>query len=182
MKRLFVMVSLTLALFAVTALAHDPRTVIKDYGASLSIEETGKFSLVFKALHWNEASFQQVQANPQVRKRLNDTVWAKIGSATLDFDIVAGESTLPKGSYSVGINFTDLNQLQLVFKSGEKSYSIPLKTTDAGMQSEYLSFAFFPTEAPDTFEIEGRYGKFKATQSIKVPALATHAHETKEAK
>lgn len=182
MKRLFAMTIFILAALVATALAHDPRTVIKDYGASLSVDGTGKLSLVFKALHWNEQSFQQVQANPQVRKRLNDTVWAKIGTATLDFDVVMGETAVPKGSYSLGINFTDLNQLQLVLKSGDKTFAVPLKTSDAGMQSEYLSFAFFPTDAPDTFEIEGRYGKFKASQLFKVPSLAAHTHDTKGAK
>jgi hypothetical protein len=175
MKKVF-FASLAAFLFAAAALAHDPRTVAKDFSHTLTVEGAGKLTLSYKSLHWNEAVYAQTKSNDQLRTRLNLGVWRKIGKLDADFDVVIGGTPVPKGSYDMGIKFGANDDFALLLRAGGKDLTIPLKTTADSPEVTYLSFDLRPTSDTDSFLLEGRSGKFRCSAEVKVPYLAPHEH------
>jgi hypothetical protein len=163
-------------MFAAAALAHDPRTVAKDFSHTLSVEGAGKLTLSYKSLHWNEAVYNQTKANAQLRTRLNAGVWRKIGKLDTDFDVVIGGTQVAKGSYDMGISFGANDDFALLLRGGGKDLTIPLKTSADSPDVAYLSFDLRPTSDTDSFVLEGRSGKFRCSAEVKVPYLAPHEH------
>ncbi|HXU08555.1 MAG TPA: hypothetical protein VN743_06130 [Blastocatellia bacterium] len=87
MKRVLIS-SLLVALFAAAALAHDPRTVAKNFSHSLTIEGAGKLTLSYKSLHYNETNFN---ARKQERALVQfNRLWKAIGKLDTDFEVVIG--------------------------------------------------------------------------------------------
>jgi hypothetical protein len=168
--------SVLVLMFAAAALAHDPRTVAKDFSHTLSVEGAGKLTLSYKSLHWNEAVYNQTKANAQLRTRLNAGVWRKIGKLDTDFDVVIGGTQVAKGSYDMGISFGANDDFALLLRAGGKDLTIPLKTSADSPDVAYLSFDLRPTSDTDSFVLEGRSGKFRCSAEVKVPYLAPHEH------
>jgi hypothetical protein len=168
---------LLVALVSAAALAHDPRTVAKDFSHTLSVEGAGKLTVSFKSLHWNEATYNQTKTNDQLRQRLNSTLWRKIGKLDTDFDVVIGGTQVPKGSYDMGISFGKNDDFSLVLRGGGKDFSIPFQTSADGPEVTYLSFDLRPTSDTDSFVLEGRSGKFRCVADVKVPYLSPHEHD-----
>ena len=162
-------------LFASIALAHDPRTVSKDFSHTLTLEGAGKLTLSYKSLHYNEANFngRKVEARMVAFNRL----WKVIGKLDTDFAVVIGGVQVPKGSYTMGINFDANDNFKLVLGSGGKDTLIPLQFATDGPLANYLTFDFRPENDSDTFAIEARYGKARVSAEAKVPYLAPHEHD-----
>lgn len=171
--------ALIVLLFAVqTAVAHDPRTLAKNFSHTLDIEGAGKLTLSYKSLHWNEPTYLNTKKNEQLRKRLNNTLWKKIGMLNSEFDIVIGGTPVAKGSYDLGISFGANDDFALVLRSGEKEMSIPFKTAADSPEITYLTFDLRPTNNTDAFVLEARSGKFRCSADLTVPYLGQHDHST----
>ena len=168
--------SLLVILLAAIALAHDPRTVAKDFSHTLAVEGAGKLTLSYKSLHWNEQVYTQTKTNDQLRQRLNTTLWRKIGKLDTDFEIVIGGTQVPKGSYDMGISFGAKDDFTLLLRGGGKDLNIPLQTSADGPVVTYLSFDLRPSSDTDSFVIEGRSGRFRSWAEVKVPYLSAHEH------
>lgn len=167
--------SLLVILFAAVALAHDPRTVSKDFSHTLTVEGAGKLTLSYKSLHYNEANFngRKVEARMVAFNRL----WKVIGKLDTDFAVVIAGVQVPKGSYNMGINFDANDNFKLVLGSGGKDILIPLQFATDGPSANYLTFDFRPENDSDMFAIEARYGKARVSAEAKVPYLSPHAHD-----
>jgi hypothetical protein len=165
-----------LPLFVAVVLAHDPRTVAKDFSHTLTVEGAGKLTLSYKSLHWNEAVYANTKKNDQLRQRLNAGVWRKIGKLDTDFDVVISGTQVPKGSYDMGISFGANDDFALLLRGGGKDLTIPLRTSADSPEVTYLSFDLRPTSDTDSFVLEGRSGKFRCSAEMKVPYLAPHEH------
>lgn len=159
--------------------AHDPRTVAKDFAHAMIVEGAGKLTISYKSLHWNEPAYLGAKKDEQVRTRLNKGIWKKIGKLDSEFDIVIGGVQVPKGSYSLGINFDANDNFSLVLVSEGKDLSIPFATAADNPLVHFLSFDVRPTEAQDKFLLEGRCGKFRSSVVMQVPYLGEHKHEDK---
>jgi len=176
MKKLIWLVVVILCA-AQLSLAHDPRSVAKDFSHSLMVEGAGKLTVTYKSLHWNEPAYNGLKTNEALRKRVVGGLWKKIGKLDTDFDVVMAGVTVPKGSYDFGLSFDDKDNFQLVLGAGGKDLMIPLQTAADGPLVNFLSFDFRPTDKPDIFMVEGRGGKFRSSAEIKVPYLAPHDHK-----
>ena len=166
--------SLLVVLFAAVVLAHDPRTVSKDFSHTLNLEGAGKLTLSYKSLHYNDGNFsaRKGPALPQFNR-----LWKAIGKFDTDFAVVIGGVQVPKGSYVMGINFDADDNFKLVLGSGGKDLMIPMQFTMDGALANYLTFDFRPENDSDTFTIEARYGKARVTAEAKIPYLAPHEHD-----
>lgn len=173
-KSLAVLVIVLVAALASVS-AHDPRTTAKEVGVSLSVEGSGDVLIKYKAMHFNQAVYEQMKANDQRRERMNKGLWGNIGTADIGFDVVIGEENLPKGTYTFGINIDPGDQFSLVFANAGATKKIPLKV-QTGADVPYLTLALTPTEAPDTFVLEGRCGTFQGTAPVQVPSPKEHKH------
>jgi hypothetical protein len=158
--------------------AHDPRTVAKDFSHTLSVEGAGKLTISYKSLHWNEPTYLNAKKNEQLRNRLVNGLWKKIGKVDSDFDLTIGGTAVAKGSYDLGISFGANDDFALVLRGAGKEISIPLKTAADGPDVPYLSFDIRPAGEADAFLIEGRSGKFRCVAEVKVPFLGPqHQHK-----
>jgi hypothetical protein len=81
-----------------------------------------------------------------------------------------------KGSYTFGLDFDANDNFSIVLSGSGNDTKIPLQTASDGPLVNYLTFDFKPTDAVDTFSIEGRGGKFRSSADVKVPYLAEHNH------
>lgn len=165
--------SLLVILLGAIALAHDPRTVSKDFSHTLTLEGAGKLTLSYKSLHYNDANFIARKGPALVQF---NRLWKAIGKFDNDFAVVIGGVQVPKGSYTLGINFDANDNFKLVLGSGGKDLIIPLLFTTDGPSANYLTFDFRPENDSDTFTIEARYGKARVSAEAKVPYLAPHEH------
>jgi hypothetical protein len=165
--------SLLIIVFASIALAHDPRTVAKDFSHTLTLEGAGKLTLSYKSLHYNDANFAARKGPALVNF---NRLWKAIGKFDTDFAVVIAGVQVPKGSYTMGINFDANDNFKLVLGSGGKDLTIPLQFTMDGPSANYLTFDFRPENDSDTFAIEARYGKARVSAEAKVPYLAPHEH------
>ena len=177
MKKLFFS-SLLVVLFAAAAFAHDPRTVAKDFSHTLSVEGAGKLTLSYKSLHYNETNFNARKGPALVQF---NRLWKVIGKLDSDFEVVIGGVQVPKGSYTMGINFDANDNFKLVLGSGGKDITIPLKFAEDGPVVNYLSFDLRPENGAEMFTFEARYGKARVTADAKVPYLSPHEHDAKPA-
>ena len=166
--------SLLVVLCAAAALAHDPRTVSKDFSHTLALEGAGKLTLSYKSLHYNETQFNN-RKMPQALIQFN-RLWKAIGKLDTDFPVVIGGVQVPKGSYIMGINFDANDNYKLVLGSGGKDITIPMQYAADGPSANYLTFDFRPENDSDTFAIEARYGKARVSAEAKIPYLSPHEH------
>lgn len=166
--------SLLVVLFVAVAFAHDPRTVAKDFSHTLTLEGAGKLTLSYKSLHFNEANFN-VRKGPALVQF--NRLWKNIGKLDTDFEVVIGGVQVPKGSYTMGINFDANDNFKLVLGSGGKDITIPMKFAEDGPVVNYLSFDLRPENGAEVFTFEARYGKARVTADAKVPYLAPHEHD-----
>ena len=166
--------SLLVILFAVIALAHDPRTVSKDFSHTLTLEGAGKLTLSYKSLHYNDTNFNARKGPAMVQF---NRLWKGIGKLDTDFAVVIGGVQVPKGSYTMGINFDANDNFKLILGSGGKDLAIPMQFAMDGPSANYLTFDFRPENDSDTFTIEARYGKARVSAEAKVPFLAPHEHD-----
>src|SRR6476659_7582756 len=159
---------LLVVLFAAIALAHDPRTVSKDFSHTLTIEGAGKFTLSYKSLHYNDGNFsaRKGPALPNFNR-----LWKASGKWDTDFAVVIGGVQVPKGSYTMGINFDANDNFKLILGSGGKDITIPMKYSEDGPVVNFLSFDLRPENGVDVFTLEARYGKARVSGEAKVPYL-----------
>ncbi len=176
MKRLLFSCLLVFTCSIVLALAHDPRTTAKDFSHGLKIEGAGDLNLIYKAMHFNEATYKRMQEDEQFRTRMNSGVWSNIGSADAGFDIVLGDQAIAKGRYTLGLSIEASDQFSVILKAVDKNIKIPLKVSAENPDLPFLTFSIFPTDKPDTFVLEGRCGKYRGIADLRVPYLAEHAH------
>jgi len=169
---------LLVVLFAAIARGHDPRTVSKDFSHTLTIEGAGKFTLSYKSLHYNDGNFsaRKGPALPNFNR-----LWKAIGKLDTDFAVIIGGVQVPKGSYTMGINFDANDNFKLILGSGGKDLTIPMQFAMDAPSANYLTFDFRPENDSDTFLIEARYGKARVSAEAKVPYLAPHEHDAKPA-
>ncbi|HXG65806.1 MAG TPA: hypothetical protein VNO70_11925 [Blastocatellia bacterium] len=182
MKRKGLFLSLAVVLIAVQLVfAHDPRTVAKEFSHTMNIEGAGKLTLTYKSLHYNEGAYQNAMKNERVLTNLN-RLWKSIGKFESDFDVEIAGVKVPKGSYTMGINFDASNNYKLILGAGGNDITIPLQfAADSPVVVNFLSFDVRPQNDTDTFVFEGRYGKLRASAEVKVPYLAPHEHGEKKA-
>jgi hypothetical protein len=176
MKKIVFSVLVVILCALQVALAHDPRTVARDFSHTLTVEGAGKLTLSYKSLHWNEPVYLNTKKNEQLRQRLNAGLWKKIGKLDTDFDVVIGGTPVAKGSYDLGISFGANDDFALLLRGGGKELSIPFKTSTGGSEVSYLSFDLRPASDTDSFMLEARSGKFSCAAEVKVPYLAPHEH------
>jgi hypothetical protein len=177
MKKNLVLSAIFVLIASQMLFAHDPRTVAKTFSHSMEVEGAGKLTLTYKSLHWNEPAYMNMKTNAQLRQRVNALIWKKIGKLDAGFDVVLGGVQVPKGSYDFGINFDDKDNFTIILGAGGKDISIPLTTASDSPLVSYLTFDLRPTDSPDTFTVEGRGGKFRASAEMKVPYLSSHDHK-----
>jgi hypothetical protein len=177
MRKFLFLPAIVLIAMVLTAFAHDPRTVAKDFSHTLTVEGAGKLTLSYKSLHWNEPTYLQAKKNEQLRTRLNAGLWKKIGKLDTDFDVVIGTTQVSKGSYDLGISFGANDDFALLLRGAGKDLTIPLQTSADSPEVTYLSFDLRPTSDTDSFILEGRSGKFRTWAEVKVPYLAPHEHK-----
>jgi hypothetical protein len=157
--------------------AHDPRTTAKDFQTGLTIEGAGKALIEYKAMHFNQATWDRMKANEQFRQRISSSVWNNIGKANLGFDIQFGPESLAKGTYDFGIDIDANETFSLVFTAAGATKKFKLQTiTGENLSTDFLSISMTPTAEPDQFVMEARCGKFRGWQTFKVPYLAAHDH------
>ena len=173
MKKALISTMLVVLLGAV-ALAHDPRTVSKDFSHSLTVEGAGKLTLSYKSLHYNDANFNARKAERALVQF--NRLWKAIGKFETDFPVVIAGVEVAKGSYTMGINFDANDNFKLVLGSGGKDLMIPMQFSMDGPSANYLTFDFRPENDSDTFAIEARYGKARVIAEAKVPFLSAHDH------
>ncbi|HSB08000.1 MAG TPA: hypothetical protein VLM38_00700 [Blastocatellia bacterium] len=175
MKKASLLSALIIFLTA-AAYAHDPRSVAKDFSHTLTLEGAGKLTLSYKSLHFNETNFnnRKTELNLKTFNRL----WKAVGKFDTEFEVVIAGVHVPKGSYTMGINFDASDNFKLILASGGKDISIPLQFAMDGPPANYLTFDFRPENDTDTFALEARYGKARVSAEAKVPYLAPHEHET----
>ncbi len=166
--------SMLVFVFAAIALAHDPRTVSKDFTHTLTLEGAGKLTLSYKSLHFNEANFNARKAERSLVTF--NRLWKAIGKLDTDFEVVIGGVQVPKGSYTMGIGFDANDNFKLILGSGGKDITIPMKFSEDGPVVNFLSFDLRPENGADVFTLEARYGKARVTGETKVPYLAPHDH------
>ena len=166
--------SMLIVLLAAIALAHDPRTVSKDFTHTLTLEGAGKLTLSYKSLHYNETNFNGRKAERTLVAF--NRLWKVIGKLDTDFEVVIGGVQVPKGSYTMGINFDANDNFKLILGSGGKDITIPMKFSEDGPVVNFLSFDLRPENGVDVFTLEARYGKARVTGDAKVPYLAPHDH------
>ena len=174
MKKVLFLSLITVLFAAQLAFAHDPRTVAKNFSHTLTVEGAGKLTLSYKSLHFNEQGF-----NNRKQERAMTTfnrLWKSIGKLDTDFDVVFAGVQVPKGSYTMGVNFDASDNFKLVLSSGGKDIMIPLQTAMDGPSVNYLSFDVRPDNETDTLVLEARYGKLRASANATVPYLAPHEH------
>ena len=169
----FFVFSLTFVFTAVWG--HDPRATAKEVGVSLSIEGSGDLRIKYKGMHFNQPTYERMKSSAEMRQRMNAGLWNNIGTAEVDFDVVIGTEALPKGTYQFGLSVDGDDQFSWVFRSGEIKKTIALKV-QSGVDVPYLTLAFTPTAAADTFVLEGRCGRFHGTTVVRIPALQEHKH------
>lgn len=176
MKKASPLIALPVLLLVGAAYAHDPRTVSKDFSHSLTLEGAGKLTLSYKSLHFNEANFN----NRKTERNLGafNRLWKAIGKFETEFEVVLAGVSVPKGTYTMGINFDANDNFKLILASGGKELAIPLQFAMDGPSANYLTFDFRPENDTDTFAFEARYGKARVSAEAKVPYLAPHEHET----
>lgn len=176
MKRNLVSVAFACLFLALALWAHDPRTTAKEVGVSLAIEGSGHLTIKYKTMHFNQPVYERMKGNEQFRERMNSQLWNNIGTAEVGFDVLVGNDTLPKGTYQFGLNIEPGDQFSLTFTSGDVKKKIPLKV-ETGADVPYLTLALSPTDASDTFTLEGRCGTFRGTAPLKLPDLhPEHKH------
>lgn len=173
MKKHLVVMLFFVLFSALSLWAHDPRTTAKEVGVSLSVEGSGNLLVRYKTMHFNQPVYERMKASVEFRDRMNTRIWNNIGTAQFDFDVAIGTETIPKGTYQFGLNIDAGDQFSLVFSNGEITRRVPL-TIESGTEVPYLTLALTPTDAPDTFALEGRCGTFRGTASLKIPALGEH--------
>jgi len=173
--------ALVIVLAVQIAMAHDPRTVAKDFSHTLTVEGAGKLTISYKSLHWNEPVYLNTKKNETLRQRLNAGLWKKIGKLDSEFDVVLGGTPVAKGSYDMGISFGANDDFALLLRSGGKEISVPFKTSAGATEVSYLSFDLRPTSDTDSFLLEARSGKFSCAAEVKVPYLSAHDHDSKPA-
>jgi hypothetical protein len=174
-----VLLLLVLVFAGQAASAHDPRTVAKDFSHTMVIDGAGKLTVSYKSLHYNEPVWLAAKKNEKAIVNLN-RLWKKIGKLDSEFDVVIGGTQVAKGSYDMGISFDANDNFKLILVAGGKEISIPLQAAMDGPVVSYLSFDVRPTSDTDSFELEGRYGKLRASAPVKVPYLAPHEHDDKK--
>ncbi len=177
MKRTLLVLSIMLLGLSQAVSAHDPRTVARDFTHSMAIEGAGKFSLNYKSLHFNETNFNNRKAERALAAF--NRVWKSIGKLDTEFEIVVAGVKVPKGSYTLGINYDANDNFKLVLASGGNEITAPMQFATGGPVVNYLSFDLRPDNDTDTFTIEGRYGPARIWAEVKVPYLASHGHEKK---
>ena len=175
MTRHWVLFVFLLVLLPTAVWGHDPRTTAKEVGVSLSIEGSGDLTIKYKGMHFNQPTYERMKSSAELRQLVNAGLWNNIGTAEVGFDVVIGTEALPKGTYQFGLNVDGDDQFSWVFRSGEITKTITLKV-QPGVDVSYLTLAFTPTAAPDTFVLEGRCGRFHGTTLVKIPALQEHKH------
>jgi hypothetical protein len=158
---------------AVPSSAHDPRSSAREFSHALHVEGAGSVDLRYKSLHWNPAAYARLMSDAAIRDRVNAGVWNDIGSAELGFDLVIGDKALAKGSYRFGLNLDGEDAFSLILTSGEQRLVVPLDVAKSDATA-YVSFTIVPTDAPDTFVLEGRGGEFVGRAKLTVPYLADH--------
>ncbi|MFY9553929.1 MAG: hypothetical protein WAV20_07540 [Blastocatellia bacterium] len=172
--------SALIMLLAAIALGHDPRTVSRDFTHTLALEGAGKLTLSYKSLHYNDANFN-ARKTERALTAFN-RLWKVIGKLDTDFEVVIAGVQVPKGSYTMGINFDANDNFKLVLGSGGKDITIPMQFSADGPATNYLTFDFRPENDSDTFALEARYGKAKVSAETKVPYLGAHDHGAEGAK
>jgi hypothetical protein len=176
MKKIFFSTLLVVFFVAQSALAHDPRTVAKEFSHSMMIDGAGKLTLSYKSLHWNESAYLGMKKDETLRKRVVGSLWKNIGKFETEFDVVIAGVKVPKGSYTFGLWFGADDDFKIVLGAGGKDLTLDLKTATDGPLVTFLTFDLRSTDAPDTFTIEGRGGKFRSSAEVKVPYLSEHNH------
>ena len=161
-------------ILASAAFAHDPRTVAKDFSHTFALEGAGKLTLSYKSLHFNEVNFNS-RKTPRAMTAFN-SLWKVIGKFETDFEVTIAGVTVPKGSYTMGINFDADDNFKLLLGRGGKDIIVPLQFAMDGSPANYLTFDFRPENDTDTFAIEARYGRARVSAEAKVPYLAPHEH------
>jgi len=183
MKKAFLRSLIIMIAAAQFAMAHDPRTVAKEFTHTMSVEGAGKLTLSYKSLHYNEPAYLSAKTNERTLTNLN-RLWKKIGKLNTDFDVFIGGVRVAKGSYDLGFSFDAKDNFKLLISGGGNELAIDLQAATDGPVVNYLSFDVRPENATDTFVFEGRYGKLRTSAPLKVPYLAEqhdHADEQKPA-
>ena len=177
MKKNLVMTAIFVLIAAQMIFAHDPRQAAKTFSHAMEVEGAGKLTLTYKSLHWNGPAYENMKKNEQLRQRVNNTLWKKIGKLDTEFDVVLAGVTVPKGSYDFGVNFDGKDNFAIVLGAGGKDMTIPLTTASDGAMVNYLTFDIRPTDSPEAFLLEGRSGQFRSSVEMKVPYLSSHEHK-----
>ncbi|HKV38681.1 MAG TPA: hypothetical protein VJX67_05680 [Blastocatellia bacterium] len=175
MKGMSSKMAVILLLFVQASFAQAPSQAAKEFSHTLSIEGAGKLTLSYRSLHWNDFAYNAAKKNAQQRERLNNGLWKKIGKFDTDFDVVIAGVAVPKGSYSLGINFDDSDHFKVVLGGTTKDIYVPLTTEADDPLISYLTFDIRPSSTADTFTLEGRSGKFRSYADLKIPSLSTPA-------
>jgi hypothetical protein len=175
MKKSLIATFVLVLVAAQMVFAHDPRTVAKNLTHSLDIEGTGKLTINYKSLHYNEQGFAARKERLVPYNRL----WKAIGKLTADFDVVIGGVAVPKGSYTLGFNFDANDNFKLVLSGGASDINIPMKTAMDGPAVNFMSIDLRPENGAELFTLEARYGTLRTSAEVKVPALADHSHDQK---
>ena len=84
--------SLLVILLGAIALAHDPRTVSKDFSHTLTLEGAGKLTLSYKSLHYNDTNFNARKGPALVQF---NRLWKAIGKFDTDFAVVIAGVQVP---------------------------------------------------------------------------------------
>src|SRR5262245_51811737 len=165
------------AVGALAPLRHDPRTTAKKLSQGLEVDGAGKFALDYKALHFNASNFEAAKKRKQYLDYINGEMWGKIGTATLGFELKAGDVKLAPGSYQFGINMTAGEEFSVVFWKGTEKLEVPLTVERDQKPVNFLTVSLLATDETDTFVLEARCGTFRGTVDVKVPYLSPeHDH------
>lgn len=185
-KRFILLLVLVFAVMASgNGWAHDPRTTSKDFSAGMIVGGSGRMEITYKGMHWNGPNYERAMTNEAFRGNINKMVWSALGKAHLDFDLIVGDQTVPKGDYVFGILIEANRKFTLSLANAGRTLTVPLDTTFDNPDHPYLSVSISPVDAinkPELYILEARCGQFRGTISIKVPSLMEHEHPAAEKK
>jgi hypothetical protein len=168
MRRGVALVPVLVFVLAGLSLGQGQRPNPAEFSHSVSIEGTGKVTITYRSLHWNEQAYASAKQNDQIRERLNTGLWKRIGTFNSDIDLTIGNVQVPKGSYTLGINFDANDNFKLVLGNNGKDIIVPLTTQQDSPMVSYLAFDIRPAEGGG-YVIEGRSGKFRSWADVKLP-------------
>ena len=156
--------SLSLALLAAAPLSAQITGSINESYPTVSqaVETTSgnKMAIKYAAIDWGEGSFLESIKNKRIRERVNTAADRQpIGSFQISKAMKLGEEDLAAGKYSLAFKIDDDAQWNLVLKTGEDEYTMPLVLEATSEHRARLTISLVPSADGGACSLNVNFGK-----------------------